>query len=154
LLDSFNPWDLIKAVGRAARWLFVGRRSRTLDPSYQGQPGTSFALKPASSTPSTAVTSQPYKGTGGFGHESREDEGDKLLAHAQPAPMADAPQPSGGIDTATPAYRDNDDDGRSYDDRISPVESSDHHRSHPPYPLETEQHDPPKHSSSSGPPSL
>ena len=31
---AFNPWDLMKAVGRAARWLFVGRRHRMEDSSY------------------------------------------------------------------------------------------------------------------------
>lgn len=34
ILDAGNPWDLIKATARGFRWLFVGRKSRTLDPSY------------------------------------------------------------------------------------------------------------------------
>lgn len=34
LADAANPWDIIKAVARAGRWLFVGRRKRMLDPSY------------------------------------------------------------------------------------------------------------------------
>lgn len=35
IFEAFNPWDLVKAVGRAARWLFVGRKNRTQDVSYQ-----------------------------------------------------------------------------------------------------------------------
>jgi Organic solute transporter Ostalpha len=35
IFEAFNPWDLVKAVGRAAKWLFVGRRRRTEDVSYQ-----------------------------------------------------------------------------------------------------------------------
>ncbi|OJJ43606.1 hypothetical protein ASPZODRAFT_73827 [Penicilliopsis zonata CBS 506.65] len=35
LFDACNPWDLCKATARGFRWLFVGRKSRTADPSYQ-----------------------------------------------------------------------------------------------------------------------
>jgi hypothetical protein len=35
ILDAANPWDLVKATARGFRWLFVGRKSRTLDPSYR-----------------------------------------------------------------------------------------------------------------------
>lgn len=34
-LDAMNPWDLIKATARGFRWLFVGRKHRELDPSYE-----------------------------------------------------------------------------------------------------------------------
>lgn len=34
IIDCFNMWDLVKATGRSAKWLFVGRRHRTEDPSY------------------------------------------------------------------------------------------------------------------------
>ncbi|KAH9835097.1 DUF300-domain-containing protein [Teratosphaeria destructans] len=33
--DVLNPWDLVKASARGCRWMFVGYRQRTLDPSYQ-----------------------------------------------------------------------------------------------------------------------
>ncbi|KAJ6032569.1 organic solute transporter Ostalpha-domain-containing protein [Penicillium herquei] len=33
-LDAANPWDLIKATARGTRWLFVGRKHREEDPSY------------------------------------------------------------------------------------------------------------------------
>lgn len=32
--EACNPWDMIKAVGRSARWLFVGRKNRMNDSSY------------------------------------------------------------------------------------------------------------------------
>ena len=35
LAEAFNPWDIIKASARGFRWLFVGRRHRTDDASYQ-----------------------------------------------------------------------------------------------------------------------
>lgn len=35
LLDAFNPWDLIKAIGRGFKWFAVGRRTRENDISYQ-----------------------------------------------------------------------------------------------------------------------
>jgi len=34
-LDAFNPIDIIKAIGRGFRWMFVGRRTREQDISYQ-----------------------------------------------------------------------------------------------------------------------
>jgi len=34
IAEAANPWDIIKAVARAGRWLFVGRRKRMLDLSY------------------------------------------------------------------------------------------------------------------------
>ncbi|KAI5300886.1 hypothetical protein KEM55_004149, partial [Ascosphaera atra] len=36
-VDSFNPWDFVKAVARGFRWLFVGVRHREADSSYQQQ---------------------------------------------------------------------------------------------------------------------
>ncbi|KAF7555804.1 hypothetical protein G7Z17_g1894 [Cylindrodendrum hubeiense] len=34
LIDAMNPWDLVKAVGRGVRWLFVGVKHRKQDVSY------------------------------------------------------------------------------------------------------------------------
>ncbi|KAH7159817.1 organic solute transporter Ostalpha-domain-containing protein [Dactylonectria estremocensis] len=38
LVDAMNPWDLVKAVGRGVRWLFVGVRHRKQDVSYASAP--------------------------------------------------------------------------------------------------------------------
>ncbi|KAK4695377.1 hypothetical protein P7C71_g2364, partial [Lecanoromycetidae sp. Uapishka_2] len=35
LMDAFNPWDLIKNVGRGFRWFFKGRKTRMEDISYK-----------------------------------------------------------------------------------------------------------------------
>jgi hypothetical protein len=34
LADAFNPWDMIKALARGFRWLFVGAKKREQDSSY------------------------------------------------------------------------------------------------------------------------
>lgn len=34
IMDSFNPWDVVKASARGFRWLFVGYRHRHQDSSY------------------------------------------------------------------------------------------------------------------------
>ncbi|EAS30589.2 uncharacterized protein CIMG_06068 [Coccidioides immitis RS] len=100
LIDAFNPWDLIKAIGRSARWLFVGRKHRQFDPSYQGQPGSSFTVK----TPAVRMQEQ---GTAYLGAQSGDEmmmmqpasrqydsyggERDELLANAQDNPVTDYP---------------------------------------------------------------
>lgn len=38
LTDAFNPWDIIKNVGRAFRWVWVGRKNRHHDISYKMNP--------------------------------------------------------------------------------------------------------------------
>lgn len=35
ILDAANPWDIIKALARGFRWMFVGARYRHQDVSYQ-----------------------------------------------------------------------------------------------------------------------
>ena len=41
--DAFNPWDVIKAIGRAFRWVVVGRSKRLQDESYKSHlEGTSL----------------------------------------------------------------------------------------------------------------
>ena len=34
LADAFNPWDFVKAIGRAFKWITVGRKHRMEDRSY------------------------------------------------------------------------------------------------------------------------
>lgn len=137
LFDAFNPWDLIKAISRSAKWLFVDRKRRHFDPSYQGQPGTSFNLKgsrslqslspsppPAhahappggaaaatsiSSVNMASVPSDDHHDTGSIDRlgrsESRNSEGEELLSHAQPIPVAEDPyRPSTDIGVANSAY--------------------------------------------------
>lgn len=107
LMDAFNPWDLVKAVGRGFKWFAVGRRTREQDISYKSSTkGT--GLEPTR----TAVPFQdPYHGNAPYdhndfsadpddsmhpyahGHPSRyhpldDEEEDNLLSHAQPVPQS------------------------------------------------------------------
>ncbi|KAJ6070442.1 hypothetical protein N7467_011761 [Penicillium canescens] len=85
LVDAMNPLDLLKAIGRSARWLVVGRKTRMLDPSYQPQDQPSQAG-------SELTTGTAYQGAattmagGRGGRYTPDEEGAVLLAHAQPNP--------------------------------------------------------------------
>ena len=87
LVDAMNPLDLLKAIGRSARWLVVGRKNRMQDPSYQRQQ-EAIGLE----HPEVGVTSQgtAYHGadatTSGRYGTRPDEEGEILLAHAQPNP--------------------------------------------------------------------
>ena len=95
IMEAFNPWDLFKAVGRSVRWLFVGRKRRMQDPSYQqgsSENGGAIGLANTNAAePDTAY--RPFAKAGHMG-----DEGDKLLHNAQSNPGAGPP----------PAYYSND----------------------------------------------
>ncbi|RHZ44550.1 OSTA/TMEM184 family protein [Aspergillus thermomutatus] len=135
LLDSVNPLDLAKAVGRSIRWLFVGRKKRTLDPSYQNQSEV-IGLNTTSNGSGTNVTA--YQGAGAVMAGSRtapygtspDDEGQVLLSHAQPNPTL---PPTG--DLAPPPY-DYEHDGRFYSshDRLSSASLLEPTPSHSPQP--------------------
>jgi hypothetical protein len=44
-MDAYNPWDIISAIGRSFRWLFVGRRTRLDDISYDQHRPDSMSLQ-------------------------------------------------------------------------------------------------------------
>jgi hypothetical protein len=107
LMDSLNPWDIIKACLRGFRWLFVGVRHRKNDPSYQtklepmsnkdtGYHGPTFA----GNGEAAFETTKPGKGQGGF----EESDTSALLSHAQTSPYTNqnpdslpaAPEPGQG----------------------------------------------------------
>jgi Organic solute transporter Ostalpha len=113
-LEAFNPWDLLKAIGRGFRWLFVGRKQRTMDPSYMGQPGTSFTLThsaggaPGSNIPGSDMSSdRSDRGDDGavengpirYGPLS-DDEEQQLLSNAQPNPTSPHLHHSSGVGPA------------------------------------------------------
>ncbi|KAJ9302767.1 hypothetical protein DTO271G3_141 [Paecilomyces variotii] len=147
LIDAFNPWDLMKAIGRGLRWLFVGRKTRMLDPSYQNDP-SSFGMKPTdASAPETSFPGPnvtAYKGPGVgragsgrsdfYGGSSPEDEGEELLPNAQPQPQSYIPH--GEIGVAMSSYDEEHplrthSNSLSYSVTDSPVDS----RSHSPLPF-------------------
>ena len=106
MLDVFNPWDLIKAVGRGFRWFAVGRRRREQDISYQtSKQGTGLEptrnthpYRPNDNTQYEGPTNHPYTPGGGPTKKSRysplsphDDEDDvNLLSHAQTNPQSQA----------------------------------------------------------------
>ncbi|MCJ1401994.1 hypothetical protein MMC11_005213 [Xylographa trunciseda] len=47
-MDAFNPWDLVKAIARSFRWLFIGRRHRETDISYKNNLEADTSSNPAS----------------------------------------------------------------------------------------------------------
>lgn len=103
LADAFNPWDLVKAIGRGFKWLAVGRRAREQDISYKNSTqGT--GLEPVRSTfPSRSSAplesddfsadpgddTHPYAGRKPARYRPlSEDEEDNLLSHAQSIPQS------------------------------------------------------------------
>ncbi|KAL9103189.1 MAG: hypothetical protein Q9163_001755 [Psora crenata] len=106
LADAFNPWDLVKAVGRSFRWAAVGHRRRTEDRSYKtshrftsleptrnqitafqntpGDPGgnDSFDLPPGQIQHTYLQKPSHYTPL------SVEEDSDRLLNHAQPTPSS------------------------------------------------------------------
>ncbi|KAL8996804.1 MAG: hypothetical protein Q9169_003773 [Polycauliona sp. 2 TL-2023] len=100
LLDAFNPWDFIKAIGRGFRWFVVGRRNREQDVSYQSYKisrplnpdasdleGTGNTRNKISGGPFTpgAISKQGryHQVEGGFDEDDR-----RLLSHQQAIPLS------------------------------------------------------------------
>ena len=132
LLDAFNPWDQIKAVARGTRWLFVGRKRRTLDPSYQ-KADESIALKPdIEDTHSTGYPPSPNNmptAYGGAGPAMAGEERQELLSNAQANPTTRIDQSN--TDMGSPfAYDDDIDDYERLSPEPEPMEDA----YRPPYP--------------------
>lgn len=96
LLNALNPLDLLKAVSRGFRWLFVGRKKRTMDPSYQ-VPFEQIGLD--QDDRASGPTTTAYQGAGpmmaGGRPLSPDDDADVLLSHAQPNPTTPKPTHNG-----------------------------------------------------------
>ncbi|KAJ5833692.1 hypothetical protein N7474_002003 [Penicillium riverlandense] len=88
LIDAMNPFDLIAAIGRGFRWLFVGRKNRKLDPSYRRPHETIDEPTELSTAYEGAGTDMPGGRTGRYG-SAPDEEGEILLSHAQPNPEGD-----------------------------------------------------------------
>ncbi|KAI4104063.1 MAG: hypothetical protein L6R37_003469 [Teloschistes peruensis] len=98
LLDAFNPWDLIKAIGRGFRWFAVGRRKREEDISYRAykisRPIGDDAELPRAGG-GNVMPSGPFTPGGsskqGRYHQLQGDLGDddrRLLSHQQAVPLS------------------------------------------------------------------
>ncbi|EAW12624.1 OSTA/TMEM184 family protein [Aspergillus clavatus NRRL 1] len=135
LVDSFNPLDLLKAVGRSVRWLFVGRKKRMMDPSYQSQ-SEAIGLENAGTGANANMTA--YQGAGATlaGGRTRpygtspDDEDQVLLSHAQPNPTS---RLTGDLGIAPPPYQyDHDARLYSHHDDLSDASLLDPAASHSP----------------------
>ncbi|KAL8678551.1 MAG: hypothetical protein Q9186_005096 [Xanthomendoza sp. 1 TL-2023] len=100
LLDAFNPWDLIKAIGRGFKWFAIGRRKRENDISYQAYKisrpinpdpsdndgrGNSRDIIPSGPFTPGAISKQGryHQVKGGFDEDDR-----RLLSHQQAVPLS------------------------------------------------------------------
>lgn len=105
LMDAFNPWDLVKSVGRGFKWLAVGRRTREQDSSYKNsaygtglEPArTSLPLRTNVSLDSDDFSTSHRENTKSLSgrkppryrsHEEGEEEGENLLFNAQSVPQS------------------------------------------------------------------
>jgi hypothetical protein len=91
LLDAFNFWDLIKAVGRGARWVFKGRKSRHLDESYQSNSGSEIGDngQKLADIPTGYGVTRPVAGKSPSYHGPVDSaEGQSLIGSAQPMPTS------------------------------------------------------------------
>lgn len=103
LIDAFNPWDLVKSVGRGFKWFVVGRRIREQDSSYKnsahanglGSARTSLPLRTNASLDSNDFSTSHWGGTRITSGrkpshyrslEEDEEEGEDLLINAQSMP--------------------------------------------------------------------
>ncbi|KAL8738716.1 MAG: hypothetical protein Q9181_000538 [Wetmoreana brouardii] len=115
LLDAFNPWDLIKAIGRGFKWFAIGRQRREDDISYRAYK-ISRPLGNPSHTDDTGdivMPSGPFAPGGvsskqGRYHQLQGDLGDEdrtLLSHQQAVPLSDSanvyPRPGMRLPDAT-----------------------------------------------------
>ena len=144
LIDAMNPLDLFKAIGRSARWLFVGRKQRMLDPSYRPQDDTT-GLQPPQEGSELTQHGTAYVGAGTpvpggrAGRYTPDEEGAVLLAHPQPNPeialIGTSPYASDFDDNVHDSQTRFYGQSSSYDD--SPLRSHDNLHSEPlvhPYP--------------------
>ena len=106
LMDAFNPWDIIKAIGRGFKWFVIGRKTRMQDISYKNS-AQGTGLEPTRNQITAFETGDhSFRGVSGPPHSlvqggkpgryqqlSEEEDSARLLAHAQSNPQAPYPRP-------------------------------------------------------------
>lgn len=81
-VDSMNPWDFIKAIGRSARWIVKGRKHRHQDTSYDIALGRKPSEEPS---PTKPPVSGPiaYAGASRPTRRDGAEDTETLLANSQ-----------------------------------------------------------------------
>ncbi|KIW16596.1 hypothetical protein PV08_03784 [Exophiala spinifera] len=123
LWDSFNAWDMLKATGRSARWLFKGRKHRHTDASYdmtrKNTTGSEYA---GSQKLSNFDGNTTYTGPAQPPHYG--EEGDNLLSNSQGMAITRPEIPRRDSDpNEAPMYYEQGDIGiatTTYDDKYTP----------------------------------
>ena len=143
IVEAFNGWDMLKATGRSARWLFKGRKTRHTDASYSlnrkdtdesnfsGQGQKLSTLNNQTAYNGGATTLPPYAG-------GVDEEDANLLANSQSMPSSQptAFRTEGHYDSnnasdiglASSTYDD------KYTRRYDPPQHPPPQQSYPPYP--------------------
>jgi hypothetical protein len=91
-ISSFNLWDVVKAFGRAMRWLFVGARHRKEDVSYQrkfsSDTGSGYQQGPTFAGNGEPATEMMKPRVDSKARHNGSDDSDTagLLSHAQANP--------------------------------------------------------------------
>jgi hypothetical protein len=137
LWDAFNLYDVIKAFGRAVRWLFVGRRKRHEDISYKANRyGTDFPAGSANGASAYGAGRFPGPDTDtsyDAGTQLQDtkprpqhpprypsfEEGQQLLSYAQPNPTITVSGDGGDVGIMHPPASSTT-SLRRYDDDSSP----------------------------------
>ncbi|KAL8831621.1 MAG: hypothetical protein Q9170_005209 [Blastenia crenularia] len=155
LLDAFNPWDFIKAIGRGFRWFAVGRRRREEDISYRAHNisrpvnvDSSSGIGAEDGIPMPSRTFTPggtNKKQGRYQQlKGSFDDDRRLLSHPQAVPLSDSPNVYPRPGMRLPDNGDGTED--LYDGPTQPTNPTNHQRHHPnPYqrpPYPDSQYDP------------
>lgn len=138
LWDTFNAWDMLKATGRSARWLFKGRKHRHADSSYDMSRKNTNASEYAEgqklsnfSTPTAYTGGPPPPHYGG-------EEGVNLLANSQSMPTSRPAMARRESDPSeAPEYYDQGDIGiatTTYDKKYTPQYNQAPQSNYAPYP--------------------
>lgn len=142
LLDAFNPWDLIKAIGRGFKWVAIGRRRREEDISYRTYK-ISRPLngpEPFNADDGNAIPRGPFTPGGssrqGRYHQLQGDFGDddrSLLSHQQAVPLSDSANVYPRPGMRLPDGREQDLYDGPANHHMPPTNHMRNHQ-HPPYP--------------------
>ncbi|KIV76855.1 hypothetical protein PV11_08710 [Exophiala sideris] len=141
IYDAFNAWDMLKATGRGARWLFKGRKTRMQDASYdmtrKNTQGSDFGAEGQKLSGLAAPTA--YTGASAPPPRYGGEEGDVLLAHGQGMPVSNYQPARVSGDNSPDGHSDIGVASSSYDDKCLSRYDQPPQATYPPYPASNGQ---------------